>query len=48
MKRLILILVSIILIFISIRGVFFSSIMIKDDKTINKAIEVLKKNEKKI
>ena len=41
MKRLILILLSIILIFISVRGIFFSSIMIDDKKTINKAVEVL-------
>ena len=42
------ILASVILIFISLRGIFFSPIMIKDDKRINKAIEVLKKNENKI
>ncbi|MDU5108685.1 MAG: GDSL-type esterase/lipase family protein [Clostridium sp.] len=44
MKRLILILISIILVFISVRGVFFSSIIIKDNKTINEAIEVLNNN----
>ncbi|VYU03648.1 hypothetical protein [Clostridium tertium] len=47
MKKWILILASVILIFISLRGIFFSPIMIKDDKRINKAIEVLKKNENK-
>lgn len=44
MKRLILILLSIILSFISVQGVFFSSIMINDKKTINNAIEVLNNN----
>ena len=45
MKRLILTLTSIIIFFVSIRGVFFSSVILNDNKTINNAVEVLKKYE---
>ena len=47
MKRLILTLTSIIIFFVSIRGIFFSSIILEDNKTINNAVEVLKKYEDK-
>lgn len=47
MKRLILILLSIIIFFVSIRGIFLSSIILSDNKTINQAVEILKKYEDK-
>ena len=40
MKRIILTLISLIIFFVSIRGIFFSSIILSDNKTINEAVKI--------
>lgn len=45
MKRIILTLISLIIFFVSIRGIFFSSIILSDNKTINEAVKILSKYE---
>ena len=47
MKRWLLILVGIVLMYAGIRGIFFSSKLLNDPKNINEAIIRLKKDEEK-